>query len=137
MTERHVGDFAEAATAGPMKTTDPKSTLNATAGPPDAAEIQWEGHIADDVGATFGPEPMARLRATRESLFLTSSRGDFRLPRDTLRRIGRGKFYPWLFAAVRFHHTRSDLPRDLQFKPLRARPRDILHELRALGYPVS
>lgn len=97
----------------------------------------WAGHIADDVAATDGPEPMALLLATSEQLQLTSTRGNFKLPRAAVTKLGRGKFYPWFFAAVRIHHNLPQVPQNLQFKPLRAKPAEVLAELRALGYPVA
>lgn len=101
------------------------------------AGSKWEGHMADDVAATDGPEPMALLLATSDYLYLTSMRGNFKLPRAAVTKIGRGKFYPWFFSAVRFHHTVQGFPRDLQFKPLRAKRTEVLAQLRALGYPVQ
>lgn len=101
------------------------------------AVSKWEGHMADDVAATDGPEPMALLLATNDYLHLTSMRGNFKLPRAAVTKIGRGKFYPWFFAAVRIHHTVPGFPRDLQFKPLCAKPAEVLTQLRALGYPVQ
>lgn len=98
---------------------------------------KWEGHLADDVAATDGPEPMALLIANADTLLLTSTRGTFKLPRAAVTKLGRGKFYPWFFGALRVHHTVREFPRDLQFKPLRAKPADVLQQLRALGYPVG
>ncbi|MDP3070484.1 MAG: hypothetical protein Q8N18_09360 [Opitutaceae bacterium] len=107
--------------------SDPKS--NAT------QSYQWSGHVADDVASTYGPEPLASLTATPDELILTSTRGNFRLPRTAVIRIGRGDFYPWLFAAVRIHHSISGYPRALQFKPLGSKLKDVRLQLQALGYP--
>lgn len=93
--------------------------------------------MADDVAATYGPEPLASLTATADELVLTGPRGTFRVSRPAVRKLGRGKMYPWFFAAVRIHHDAPNLPRDLQFKPLGLAPRDVLAQLRALGYPVD
>lgn len=98
---------------------------------------KWEGHMADDVSATGGPEPMALLVATSGTLVLVSTRGNFRLPRNAVTKLGRGNFYPWLFSAVRIHHTVAGAPKELQFKPLNCRPADVIGALRALGYPVA
>ena len=92
--------------------------------------------MADDVASTYGPEPMATLVATATELLLSGTRGTFRLPRAAVSRLSRGKLYPWFFSAVRIHHTLTGLPRDLQFKPINDKPRDVLDTLRALGYPV-
>jgi hypothetical protein len=45
--------------------------------------------------------------------------------------------YPWFFCAVRIHHTTPNYPRELQFKPIDARPAEVFARLKALGYPVS
>ena len=93
--------------------------------------------MADDIAATYGPEPLANLTATAETLTLTSTRGNFRVPRASVRKLGRGTFYPWLFAAIRIHHTVRGYPRSLQFKPLGLKPRDVLMKLQELGYPIA
>ena len=98
--------------------------------------LRWDGHMADDVAATYGPEPLAALTASNEELLLSGTRGTFRLPRTAVRKIGRGRLYPWLFSAVRIHHDLPQLPRELQFKPLGTTPRDILAQLATLGYPT-
>jgi hypothetical protein len=99
------------------------------------AAVRWNGHMADDVGASYGPDPMAFLSATPDEIILCGTRGQFRLPRAAIRKIGRGKMYPWCFSAVRLHHTLSSVPSELQFKPLGASWRDVLTRLEALGYP--
>lgn len=120
-----------------MNTTDrPTLTRYTEASAPNETH-KWEGHIADDIAATDGPEPMALLIATTESLLLRSTRGNFELPRNAVRKLGRGNFYPWFFGAVRIHHSMREFPRDLQFKPLRVKPREIINQLRSLGYPVA
>ena len=98
---------------------------------------KWEGHMADDISATDGPEPMALLIATSDSLFLSSTRGNFKIPRSAVTKLGKGKFYPWFFSAVRIHHSVREFPTSLQFKPLRAKPADVMNALRSLGYPAA
>lgn len=92
--------------------------------------------MADDIGATYGPEPLAFLDATAGGLHLCGNRGSYRVARDAVVKIGRGNLYPWCFSSVRIHHRLPQFPRELQFKPLDARPREVLDRLRALGYPV-
>ncbi|MBL9201772.1 MAG: hypothetical protein JNL39_14775 [Opitutaceae bacterium] len=92
--------------------------------------------MADDVAATYGPEPLATLTATPDELILTGPRGNFRLPRTAVTKLGRGNLYPWIFAAVRIHHTVPSYPRELQFKPLGASPHEVRSRLRAFGYPA-
>ncbi len=92
--------------------------------------------MADDVAATYGPEPLATLTATPDELNLTSTRGNFRLPRAAITKLGRGSLYPWLFSAVRIHHDVPGYPRELQFKPLGTKAADLRVQLRALGYPA-
>jgi hypothetical protein len=103
----------------------------------NAHESKWHGHMADDVGATYGHEPMATLTATGDALLLSGTRGTFRIPRAAVTKLGRGNMYPWLFSAVRIHHTVAGYPTNLQFKPLGMRPRDVRAHLRTLGYPVA
>lgn len=93
--------------------------------------------MADDVGSTYGPDPLAFLSATADEILLCGNRGSFRLPRAALRGIGRGGFYPWFFRAVRLQHAVAGYPRELQFKPLGVAPREVLERLRALGYPSA
>ena len=100
------------------------------------SHLSWPGHLADDISATDGPEPLAHLTATAELLTLSSTRGNFRVPRTAVTKLGRGNFYPWFFAAVRIHHTVSGYPRSLQFKPLGVKPSEVTAKLRELGYPV-
>src|SRR5687767_825681 len=109
--------------------TSPSSTTS--------EEIRWEGHIADDVAATYGPEPLAMLTVMADGLNLTSTRGNYRLPKAAVTKLGRGTFYPWLFSAVRIHHNIAGYPKNLQFKPHRLKPRELLEQLRTLGYPVA
>jgi hypothetical protein len=91
--------------------------------------------MADDVGATFGVEPMASLAATRDEIVLSGTRGTYRVPRTAVTKIGRGKMYPWFFAGIRIHHTMGTISRELQFKPLGGDWREVLRGLRDLGYP--
>lgn len=113
-----------------------KETPVAQPATPTTAWHQWPGHMADDIAATYGPEPLATLTATPDELVLTSPRGNFRLPRTAITKLGRGNFYPWFFSAVRFHHTISGCPRELQFKPLGTKPGEVRRQLRKLGYPA-
>lgn len=101
------------------------------------AEHKWEGHMADDIAATDGPVPMALLIATSDSLFLGSTRGNFKIPRSAVTKLGRGKFYPWFFSAVRIHHSVPGFPRALQFKPMHVKPAEVMNALRTLGYSVT
>ena len=110
--------------------------MNPTQGDPFGA-VTWHGHMADDVGSTYGHEPLAKLVADRDLLILEGTRGTFQLPRITITKLGRGKMYPWFFSAVRIHHNVVLFPRELQFKPLETKPRDVLNRLRDMGYPVA
>lgn len=93
--------------------------------------------MADDVGATDGPEPMATLEATASELVLAGNRGTFRLRREEVTRIGRGGFYPWLFGALRIRHGVARFPSELQFKPLDATVPAVRAALKSLGYPAA
>jgi hypothetical protein len=102
-----------------------------------STQLSWPGHMADDVAATYGQEPLANLTATPECLNLSSTRGNFRVPRAAVTKLGRGNFYPWFFSAIRIHHTVAGAPRSLQFKPIGLKPREVMTKLGELGYPVS
>lgn len=118
-------------------THEEKTTATSTESAHNHAQSihRWEGHMADDVAGTYGTEPMAFLSATADELILSGSRGNYRLPRTSITRIGRGKLYPWFFAAVRIHHSVGNFPRDLQFKPLTGNWRQVRQALHSLGYP--
>lgn len=93
--------------------------------------------MSDGVGATFGPEPCAVLSANADELWLKGTRGDFRLPRNAVVRIGRGRMYPWFFRGIRIRHNVAGYPSDLQFTPMVGRTRDILAQLKSLGFPTG
>ena len=93
--------------------------------------------MCDGIASTYGPTPLAFLSATADELLLCGNRGSFRLPRAAIRKIGRGGFYPWFFSAVRIHHSMSNYPVELQFKPLQATPVEVRAQLKAMGYPVN
>lgn len=104
--------------------------------PPAPGELRWPGHMADDVGATYGPEPLASLTATADGLVLHGTRGTFRVPRTAVTKLGRGRMYPWMFKGLRIRHCVAGYPRDLQFQPLDGQWREVLARLRELGYPA-
>jgi hypothetical protein len=91
--------------------------------------------MSDDVGATFGPEPMAFLSVTTDEIVVSGNRGTYQIPRTSVTTISRGNMYPWFFGGVRIHHTIKRYPKDLQFKPLAVDRRDVLRCLREHGYP--
>ena len=93
--------------------------------------------MSDGVGATYGVVPMAFLSADPEHLLLSGNRGTFRLPRASVRKLGRGGFYPWLFRGVRIRHNIASYPDELVFRPMGVPEREILDCLRALGYGTS
>ena len=93
--------------------------------------------MSDGVGSTFGPEPLAHLSADSEHLLLSGNRGNFRLSRSAVTKLGRGGFYPWFFGGIRIRHSIASFPEELVFKPMGVRERDILARLRELGYPVG
>lgn len=118
-----------------MLTATLSPSAPATSTPP--AEFRWDGHMSDDVAATYGAVPCAFLQANARELYLCGSRGKFLLPRTAVRRIGKGNLYPWIFAAIRIHHSIPNFPRELQFKPLGTSFRAVIAQLRELGYPMK
>ena len=113
-----------------VRTLEPLPTLSAN-------ETRWLGHMADDVGSTYGPEPLAFLTASTDAIVLSGTRGTFRVPRAAVTKLGRGKMYPWFFSGLRIHHRVPGCPSDLQFKPLFAHWREVQVKLKSLGYPVG
>jgi hypothetical protein len=93
--------------------------------------------MADDVAATYGPEPLASLVATTNELVLAGSRGTYRIPRAVVTKIGRGQLYPWFFAGLRVHHSAPGLPTELQFKPMGIHRDEVKRALHGLGYPTG
>jgi len=93
--------------------------------------------MADDVGSTYGPDPLASLTATTDLLILSSTRGTFRIPRNAVTKLSRGKMYPWFFKGLRLHHAAPGCPANLQFQPLSGHWREVQVQLKALGYPVG
>lgn len=97
--------------------------------------VRWDGHMCDDVGATYGHAPLAFMSASKDELWLCGNRGNYRFPRATIRKLGRGRLYPWLFGAVSIHHDVQGYPAELQFKSLDTPAKEILRQLESLGYP--
>lgn len=93
--------------------------------------------MSNGIGATYGITPMASLSASASELVLSGSLGTCLLPRASIIKVGRGKLYPWFFAGIRIHHRESMIPDELQFKPLGVPRREILDQLRVLGFPVA
>ena len=103
----------------------------------DSVTLRWDGHMSDGVGATYGSKPLACLSAESDHLLLSGNRGTFRIPRAAIVKLGRGRMYPWCFSGIRIQHSVSNFPEELQFKPMEGRSREILDQLRALGYPAA
>lgn len=99
--------------------------------------VRHEGHMANDMSNTSGPEPAAVLAASTDEIWIKGPLGDHHIPRSAVKKIGRGGMYPWFFTSVRVQHTVPNIPEGLQFKALNARSRDIIAELKALGYPAA
>lgn len=92
--------------------------------------------MADHIGATYGPEPLAFLAASESELLLSGNRGTFRFPRAAVAKLGRGGLYPWCFSSIRIWHSVTAYPAELQFKPLDAATKAVLSQLKSLGYPA-
>jgi hypothetical protein len=115
----------------------PNPGSDRTSNPPDANSVRWDGHMCDDVAATFGGEPCAFLSANADEIWLKGNRGDFRIPRRSVTKIGRDGMYPWFFRGVRIRHNVAGFPTNLQFKPMVGGVRDILTQLKTLGFPTG
>jgi hypothetical protein len=103
----------------------------------NAYPLRWEGHMANDVGNTVGVEPCAVLSVNTDEIWLKGTLGDFHIPRSAVTKIGRGGMYPWVFMCVRIRHNIPNVPWLLQFKPLTARSRDVIAQIKSLGYPTG
>jgi len=93
--------------------------------------------MCDGVGTTAGPEPGAVLCANADEIWLKGRRGDFHLPRNAVVRIGRGRMYPWFIRGIRIRHNVAGYPAELQFGPFVGTTRDILAQLKSLGFPTG
>jgi hypothetical protein len=102
-----------------------------------AGADQWPGQASNGSGTTSGVNGHATLSATADALEFNTSLGDFRLPRESVVRLNRGQFYPWLFRGFRIKHRERGVPEILQFCPLGHRSTEVLARLRSLGYPVG
>lgn len=91
--------------------------------------------MADDVAATYGPEPTAFLSANQDELVLSGERGTHRWRRDHVRAIAGGRMYPWFWRGIRIQPVDAKLP-EVQFKPEGVSRAEIRERLRQLGYPV-
>ncbi len=94
----------------------------------------WHGHMADQVGATFGPDAVAQLTASPEDVQVTGALGSFTLEKSAIKSISGGRMYPWFFRAVRIRATWKGADLDIQFKPLDASHRSVIQRLHQLGY---
>ena len=103
--------------------------------PSSTGPLRLEGHMADDVAATFGPKPGAVLQATTDELWIQGNRGDFRIPRTAITAINRGGLYPWFFKGIRVRHSIDGLPRRILFLPFEGDTAALLNQLQALGFP--
>lgn len=112
------------------------NTPNSPVSTHDSNSWRWNGHMSDGVGSTFGVEPLAHLSVDAGQLVLSGTRGNFRLPRSHVTKIGRGGFYPWFFGGIRIYHNLKTIPEELVFKPMGTREREIFARLQAMGYPV-
>jgi hypothetical protein len=99
--------------------------------------LRLDGHMCDGVGTTAGPEPGAVLCANADEIWLKGRRGDFRIPRSGVVRIGRGRMYPWFFRGIRIRHNIAGFPSELQFGPFVGSTRDLIAKLKSLGYPTG
>jgi len=93
--------------------------------------------MSDGVAATFGPVPGAVLTANTDELWLKGNRGDFRIPRSAVVKIGRGGFYPWFFRGVGIRNNVKGFPAFLQFTPMDGKDRAIRDQLKSLGFPSA
>jgi hypothetical protein len=132
---KRVGGVCEAFAIRMNASRQIESTLSEPVTRP--GEQRWSGHMADDVAATYGPEPLASLVATSSELVLAGSRGTYRIPRTAVTKVGRGRLYPWFFAGLRIHHNAPGLPGELQFKPMDTHRDEVKSSLRGLGYPTG
>ena len=103
----------------------------------DTYPLRWEGHLSNDVGMTGGPAPGAVLRANADEIWLKGTLGDYRIPRSAVVKIKRGGMYPWFFRGIRIRHNVAGCSSHLQFGPFGCKTRDLLTQLKSLGFPTG
>jgi len=87
-----------------------------------------------DAVATSGRQSRATLAATEAGLKLSGTLGDFKLSPTAVKCVKRAGFYPWLWGGIRICHCVPGYPQRLQFCPMGIRSRQVLAQLRALGF---
>jgi hypothetical protein len=107
-----------------------KSGISATRTTPH----QWSGQMCVNAVATSGPDPKATLVASQAGLRLSGTLGDFELNQAVVTRVLQAGLYPWLWAGIRICHSATGYPRHLQFCPIGIRSREVLEQLKALGF---
>lgn len=105
--------------------------------PPPTGSLSLKGHMYNGVGTTGGPVPGATLTATADELQIKGNLGDFRIPRTAMTKLHRGSLYPWFFQGVRIRHRIASYPSTLLFQPMECSTRELLAQLRAMGFPTG
>lgn len=90
-----------------------------------------------DAVATSGPEPRATLAVTEGRLNLSGTLGDFKLSSTAVKCVKRAGFYPWLWGGICICHSVPGYPERLQFCPMGVGSRQVLAQLRTLGFKTG
>ncbi len=97
--------------------------------------LRWEGAMNDGNGTSGSQGAAAVLCANADEIWLSGRRGDFHLPRAAVVRVGRAGMYPWFFRGIRIRHTVAGYPPILQFGAWTVPSRQVISQLRSLGFP--
>ena len=77
---------------------------------------------------------MVFSRSAQTSSVISSPRGTFQVARSSVSKVTTANLYPWLFAGIKVYHLAQACPKNIQFKPMGTKSRDVLKKLHELGY---
>lgn len=93
--------------------------------------------MSDGSTATHGHAALATLTASANELIVSGQLGTFRIPRAAVTRIGRGKWYPWLFAGIVIYHKVPGCASALPSSAIGTLARGLRQKLADFGYPAE
>jgi hypothetical protein len=97
----------------------------------------WRGHAHAGWLNTNMPCAPDQLTVSATELRITSLRGTFTFTPETIVRIERCGFAPFLWRGIMIRHRVTDYPKCIGFRPRGIGPKQILQELQSYGYNVA